>query len=108
MLVTNSQAGDLQVSARIPRLGSTLTAHLGDPKVKGVSVANADHSMELPPGRMHTVGFELETFSRSQLPNVTSDPVKITKLLVHDTSTVADWDKFKKEPALSKWLVTDF
>jgi hypothetical protein len=65
MLVTNAQAGDLKVSARIPRLGRLLTAQLIDPKVKGMSGTDLDHSMELPPGRMHTVGFGLERFSRS-------------------------------------------
>jgi hypothetical protein len=108
MLVTNAQAGDLEVSARIPRFGRLLTAQPIDLKVKGVSVTNLDHSMELPPGRMHTVGFELERFSRSQLPNITTDPIKETRLLVHDTSAVAVWDKFKKEPAYEQVAMTGY
>jgi hypothetical protein len=76
-----------------------MTAQIVDQKEKGVAIPNADHSMKLPPGRMHSIGYELFQFSPSTLPTITKDLARVTKMMVHDTAAWADWDKFKGDPA---------
>jgi hypothetical protein len=98
-LVTSRAAGDLQTATRTPRMGTIMTAQLVDQKEKGVAIPNADHSMKLPPGRMLSMGFELYQFLPSKLPTITRDLARITKMMVHDTATRADWDKFEGDPA---------
>jgi hypothetical protein len=80
-------------------MGTIMTAQIVDQKEKGVAIPNADHSMKLPPGRMHSLGYQLYQFAPSRLPSITKDLARITKMMVHDTSAVADWDKFKGDPA---------
>jgi hypothetical protein len=54
--------------------------------------------MKLPPGRMHSLGFELYQFSPSKLPAITKNLARITKIMVHDTTAWVDWEKFKGDP----------
>jgi hypothetical protein len=80
-------------------MGTIMTAQMVDQKEKGVAIPNADHSMKLPPDKMHSMGYELYQFSPSKLPPITKDLARITKMMIHDTSSGADWDKFKGDPA---------
>jgi hypothetical protein len=89
-MITSRQAGNLQMSGRVQRIGVILSARLIDQKEKGVTVPNPGYGMKLPLGGMHSLGFELYQFSESERPDITNDLARVTNLTVHNTSVAAD------------------
>jgi hypothetical protein len=87
-------------------MGRILSASPLDAKERGVVVHNEDHSTCLPPGRVHTRGYDMEQLQRSQLPDV-GDEAQVGKLMISGTNVEYDPDRFQIDRAFAQRLEQD-